>query len=251
VRTSRGRLVEGERTVSNAATPGTRVFFDPDPLIFQCTEIASAALFRRMRELAFLCPGLIIDVIDARPGGRTERYRTAGLPDWIARLTEGRLATPESAVWLRGHANDIGVEAALRWVERPLEPRILSFVNRHPTPGGGSHAEAMVWGIRCALAHATRQQPRAGRKRLRPQDVGRGLVAVLQIEHPRPRFCQARHCLYDDRAAFDAVRQVVVRELRDGLGPLRLRALHTELASRAGPPLIAGTERRPGSAGAR
>ena len=62
-------------TGSTTRRTGTKVTFKPDPQIFPETEFSFATLSNRLRELAYLNPGVTIRITDER--GESRSYRTA------------------------------------------------------------------------------------------------------------------------------------------------------------------------------
>jgi DNA gyrase subunit B len=213
---SRGRLVKARTSPANGRPTGTRITFVPDPLIFTSTQFDTASIEAELRDLAFLNPGFTIEIADQRPGGSAKSLRTAGLGDWVARITEGQRGVPAEPLLCRGWARGIEVQAALRWTWTPVT-RIQSFVNQRRTLDG-----AHVWGLFAGVGRALRtalksRRPAAAPVRLRPHALAHGLAAVVAIEHPDPRFCSARRCIHDDDS-LQAVKEVVARDLSSALG---------------------------------
>jgi DNA gyrase subunit B len=67
----KGRRTSELRQLGGADSTGTRLTFLPDPTIFSETKFSLDTLTRRMRELAFLTPGIRITLRDER-ADRTE-----------------------------------------------------------------------------------------------------------------------------------------------------------------------------------
>jgi DNA gyrase subunit B len=196
---------------------GTRITLRPDGLIFPCTDFDARHVQDRLREIAFLNPGLRVEFVDERRGGARMALRTSGLCEWVGLLTEGQEGFPAMPIVCRGEVGGIEVEAALRWVWAPAT-RVRSFANQWPTPEGGTHALGLYAGIARALREAEARWGLGGgrRAKLTREVMGRGLVAVVSVHHPDPRFDQLRVRLRneDTRAA---VRDVVARGMGGAL----------------------------------
>src|SRR5690606_21387424 len=67
----------------------TRLTFKPDPTVFSSVDFSFDVLASRLRELAFLNAGLIIQLDDQRPDGRAETYEyKGGIAEFVALLNK-------------------------------------------------------------------------------------------------------------------------------------------------------------------
>jgi DNA gyrase subunit B len=83
--------------VKNKKHTGTLITFLPDPTIFTITtEFQFAKLATRLRELAFLNPGLEINLIDERvdPPKTEEYFYRLGIEEFVRQLGENKQAAP-------------------------------------------------------------------------------------------------------------------------------------------------------------
>src|SRR5690606_4512265 len=126
---------------------GTMVRFWPDPTIFtETTEFEYDVLAQRLRELAFLNPGLTITIIDER-FEREETFKAdGGIVEFVEYLNAGRTPLHAPPIMIRGQRDDIQVEVALQWTTAYAETT-YSFVNNINTIEGGTH----VSGLKAAL----------------------------------------------------------------------------------------------------
>ncbi|MGW4996208.1 DNA gyrase subunit B [Streptomyces hydrogenans] len=129
---------------------GTTFAFHPDPGIFETVDCSFAFLGERLREVAFLLPGLDVTLTDERPadGPAVQRYRfPGGVRDLALSLAAPR--HPEPPPHVLAFASDdprmAGVlDVAVVWTE---EQRILGYANGRATPQGGAHLEGFRQGL--------------------------------------------------------------------------------------------------------
>ena len=72
---ARGVTTQKLTVIGKSKSTGTLITFKPDPTIFTLTiEFKSEILANRLRELAFLNPGVVITLIDERVENKAERF---------------------------------------------------------------------------------------------------------------------------------------------------------------------------------
>ena len=168
---------------------GTRVVFLPDRQIFGNEMFSFDILSRRLRELAFLNPGLRISVIDEREADkRHDFFYEGGIVSFVEHL--GRAKTPlHPAVYLSGEKSGTTVEVALQWNEGYAE-NVYSFANNINTIEGGTH----LIGLRAALTRTINTYVAAlgllkkDKESLQGEDVREGLTAVISVKVREPQF---------------------------------------------------------------
>ena len=168
---------------------GTRVVFLPDQQIFGDQTFSFDILSRRLRELAFLNPGLHISVIDERETDkRHDFFYEGGIASFVEHL--GRAKTPlHKVVYLSGEKNGTTIDVALQWNEGYAE-NVYSFANNINTIEGGTH----LIGLRSALTRtintyvATLGLLKKDKESLQGEDVREGLTAVISVKVPEPQF---------------------------------------------------------------
>ena len=168
---------------------GTRVVFLPDRQIFGNEMFSFDILSRRLRELAFLNPGLRISVIDERETDkRHDFFYEGGIVSFVEHL--GRAKTPlHTVVYLSGEKSGTTVEVALQWNEGYAE-NVYSFANNINTIEGGTH----LIGLRAALTRTINAYVAAlgllkkDKESLQGEDVREGLTAVISVKVREPQF---------------------------------------------------------------
>ena len=191
--------------LKNKKHTGTLITFLPDPTIFNITtEFQFAKLAARMRELAFLNPGLEINLIDERadPPKHEQYLYKLGIEEFVRQLGENKQLLHAKPIVLEGRRrvrfrnkdqqeveDDMFVDLVMQYNDS-YNDQILCFTNAIPNPDGGTHAT----GFRTALTRAINQYARQNNlvKEKDPpisgDDVREGLITVLSIKHPWPGF---------------------------------------------------------------
>ncbi len=191
--------------LKNKKQTGTLITFLPDPTIFNITvEFQFAKLAARLRELAFLNPGLEINLIDER--GETERREQylykLGIEEFVRQLGENKQLIHPKPIVLDGRRkvkfrnkdqqeveDDMYCDLVLQYNDS-YNDQILCFTNAIPNPDGGTHST----GFRTALTRAINQYAKQNNlvkekdPTLSGDDVREGLIAVVSIKHPWPGF---------------------------------------------------------------
>jgi DNA gyrase subunit B len=178
--------------LKNKKITGTLITFLPDPTIFTITvEFKFERLATRLRELAFLNPGLEIILTDERsepPKKETFIYKH-GIEEFIKQLGENKNVIHPRPLVISRQRDEVFVDVVLQYNDG-YNDQILPFANSIPNPDGGTH----LTGFRTALTKAINQYARSNSlvKEKDPSisgdDVREGLIAVLSIKLPNPRF---------------------------------------------------------------
>src|SRR4029077_10576007 len=177
--------------VKGRKATGTLVTFLPDPEIFTITtEFKFERLATRLRELAFLNPGLEIALTDER--GAASRKETFlykhGIEEFVKQLGENKQVLHPRPIAISRQRDEVFVDVVLQYNDS-YNDQILPFANSIPNSDGGTH----LTGFRTALTRAVNQYARQNNllKEKDPSisgdDVREGLIAVLSIKLPNPR----------------------------------------------------------------
>jgi len=189
----------------NKKQTGTKITFLPDPTIFTITtDFQFSKLSARLRELAFLNPGLEIVLRDERidPVKQETYVYKLGIEEFVRQLGENKTLVHPKPIVLGGKRkvkfrgkdqNEIEDEMYCDVVMQyndSYNDQILCFTNAIPNPDGGTH----LTGFRSALTRAINQYSKQNNlvKEKDPaisgDDVREGLTAVIAVKHPNPGF---------------------------------------------------------------
>ncbi len=192
-------------TLPDAKQTGTLITFLPDPTIFTITtEFKFERLSGRLRELAFLNPGLEIVLTDERVETiKKETYiYKDGIKEFVRQLGENKEILHPLPIVLAGRRkvkfktkdqveveDDMHVDCVMQY-NNSFNDQLLFFTNAIPNPDGGTHSV----GYRTALTRAVNaygknsNQLKEKDPAITGDDVREGLVMVLSIKHPNPGF---------------------------------------------------------------
>ena len=189
---------------------GTRVRYWPDPQIFEASAVFSPSdLASRLRQTAFLVPGLKLTVTDQ--SGDTETFQfQGGIAEYVEHLSKDAQLTQthriqsivhfretvpvldenQGAMVSKEVERDCKIDIALRW-GTGFDTEVRSFVNIISTPKGGTHLAGFEQGLlksfRAAIDSSARKLKATGLK-IERDDVMTGLTAVVSVSFPEPQF---------------------------------------------------------------
>lgn len=165
---------------------GTTIRFKPDASIFHTTTFQYEWIKERLRETAFLLPGVKIECIDERekPAKKETFLYEKGIQEYVTYLNEDKEAL-HSVVYFEGESQQIEVEFAFQFNDGYTE-NMLSFVNNVRTKDGGTH-EA---GAKSAITRVINEYARKlnflkeKEKNLDGADIREGLTAIVSVRIP-------------------------------------------------------------------
>ncbi len=204
---------------------GTKVTFKPDSTIFSFTEFNYNILANRLRELAYLNAGLVINLEDQRPSGRSEIFHyKGGIAEFVALLNQVQEPIHNEVISFivevvpegdKKGGPPITVEVAMQWSGSYSE-QIYCYTNNVHNKDGGTH----LAGLRSALTKTINGYGKAHnlfkelKQELQGEDIREGLTCVLSVKHPDPSFdSQTKSKLVSSE-----VKGIVERAVSDKLG---------------------------------
>jgi len=216
---------------------GTRIRYWADRQIFtKDAAFGLDELVQRVRQTAFLVPGLEIVVLDERADEKVETsYRFDGgisefaeflAPDAAVtdtwRLTGTGTFTETVPVLQPGGSmipteveRTCEVDIAVRW-GTGYDTTTRSFVNIIATPKGGTHQQGFEQGLMKVLRAQVEQNARklkVGNDKIEKDDLLAGLTAVLTVRLPEPQFEGQTKEVLGTPAVRQIVASVVQKEL--------------------------------------
>mgnify|MGYP000034969811 FL=1 len=190
---------------------GTRVRYWPDRQIFEpSAKFSMQDLESRLRQTAFLVPGLNLEVLDEE-AGQTQRFAfEGGIAEYVEHLSSDSAVMETRRIQETAHFSETvpvldeasgamaskevkrecKVDIALRW-GGGFDTTLKSFVNIIATPKGGSHVagfeQALLKSFRGAIEQNARRL-KASSVKIERDDVFAGLTAVVSVSFPEPQF---------------------------------------------------------------
>jgi DNA gyrase subunit B len=198
----RGKTTKKLEVIGKSKGTGTLVTFKPDAEIFRdTTEFKSERITQRLRELAFLNSDLEITFLDERVPTATREtfYYKDGIQEFVKQLSKGKQVLHPKTISFTGRRPyefqqdgpkaDIIADIVMQYNDS-YNAQLLSYTNTVHNPDGGTHQG----GFRSALTRAVNQYAKQNEllKEKDPtvtgDDLLEGLVAVIAIKHPDPKF---------------------------------------------------------------
>lgn len=168
---------------------GTIIHFRPDDEIFEEVTFSSEVLGTRLRELAFLNPGLSIVLDDKREEKVKEFCYEGGMKSFLTYLNRGKNVLFTDPITVSGEKDGVSVDLGLQYNDGYLE-RVFGFANLIHTIEGGTH----VSGLRTALTRGINEAARRAKflkekeENLSGEDLKEGLTCVISVKLPNPQF---------------------------------------------------------------
>lgn len=175
--------VIGETTVT-----WTTITFVPDDTIFDAMEFSYNTLATRIKNAAYLTPGVVFTIVDEVSGKQERFYFEWGQKTWLRNLV-GTQKVLSPLFYIEQEGKEVMVEIACQFVDSTNDT-ILSFTNNIRTIDGGTH----VLGFKDALLTVVNEV--AASKGLIDKKIGQfqisditdGLYAIVSVKVPEPQF---------------------------------------------------------------
>ncbi len=195
-RFERGEVTRDVREVGETTKRGTKISFHPDPLIYSNNVFDLELLASRFRELSYLNPGVKIQLMDERVGAIRSFDGEGGLASFVQLLSQNKSSigglidfTSSVDFEFEGQPAKLGAQVALQWTDSYHE-NVRCYTNNIANRDGGTH----LTGFRTALTkvvNAYAQEHNLLRQHkgsLSGDDIREGIVAIISIQHPDPKF---------------------------------------------------------------
>ena len=195
---SRGKTTEQLSVIGTTRKTGTKITFMPDPEIFMIVrDFHYDILVKRLRELAFLNPGITIALVDERAEKKEDFRFDNGIAEYVSFLNRTKHVVHKVPIFFSGEApsstddpdGTIVVDVAMQYNDG-FADQIYAYANSIHNIEGGTHLS----GFRTALTRVVNSYARANRllkekdPNLTGDDVREGLTAVVSVKVPEPRF---------------------------------------------------------------
>ncbi|MEM9019616.1 MAG: DNA topoisomerase (ATP-hydrolyzing) subunit B [Planctomycetota bacterium] len=193
----RGEVSEELRVIGERKKTGTKVSWRPDREIFGDLPHNYDTIAIRLRERAYLNPGIKLTIEDQRPpdaaptGGKSEVFKfDEGIVEMVRHQNQGKNTICEPiSISTTSDDQAMVCDVAMQYVDSYNEV-ITCFANNINTPDGGTHLS----GFKTALTRTLNNYAKANSiikgsgPSLSGDDWREGLVAVISVKIPDPQF---------------------------------------------------------------
>jgi len=185
----RGKPVSRLEIVGESSSNGTRIFFKPDPEIFEDIVFSYETLIQRLRELSFLTKGIKIVFKDLRHNKETIFQYNGGIQDFIRYLNKNKTPLHNKIIYVNGSKDQIMVEVGIQYSDAYVES-LFSYVNNIHTIDGGTHEAGFKAAITRVINDYARKHSllKNGMGNFMGEDIREGMTAVISVKIQEPQF---------------------------------------------------------------
>jgi len=192
---SRGHKTTEVEIVGETDETGTEISFKADSEIFSEVKFDSNALYDRLKERAYLNPGLTIEF---RHKAKSDvLHFEGGTVAFVEELLKKREVVHDKTVHIVGEREVVTpkrtfkfyFDAAFRYT-KSYQETLLSFANNINTTEGGTHVNAFKQALLKTITEYIIQKKLLADLKLSPlpRDIAEGLVAIVSVKVSQPEF---------------------------------------------------------------
>lgn len=188
---NRGKPAAKLKVIGETKKSGTKIIFKPDAEIFDTIEFHIDPIANRLRELAFLNKGILIDLADKRE--KKEDVHSfqfkGGIISFVQFLNQKKKALHKEPIYFSAEKDDTRLGIAMEYNDAYNE-NLFSYVNNINTKEGGTHLSGFKSALTRVFNDSVKKlglEKKVGSS-LAGDDVREGLTAVINLQIKDPQF---------------------------------------------------------------
>ena len=182
-------IPQGElQTIGETDKTWTSVTFMPDGTIFETLEFSETAEIARMKQAAYLTPGVSFTFKNMKTWLASRFMYEGGIKTWLRNLV-GNQQILSSAHYFKAETKDCQAEISFQFVNTNND-HTLSFVNNIPTRDGGTHILGFKSALLKIMNEIGKERDKIDKKiwEFQYSDVTDGLYGIITVKIPEPQF---------------------------------------------------------------
>ena len=219
---SRGKTTRTIEVVGSSKSTGTKITFMPDEQIFTETrEFKFDVLAKRLRELAFLNPGVKIVLKDDNDNRSNEFLFEDGISEYVLYLNQNKNCIIDKPISFSGEAPAESGEGVIKLevsfiYNDSFSDQIYAYANSIHNVEGGTHLSGFRTALTRVINNYARQNDMLKEKdlSLTGDDVREGLTAIISVKVPEPRFEGQTKTKLSNREVDGIVQKIVGEKMK-------------------------------------
>jgi len=219
---SRGKTTKAIEVIGSCQSTGTKITFMPDDQIFtEVREFKFDLLAKRLRELAFLNPGVKIILKDDNANRSDNFLFKDGISEYVLYLNQNKNCIIDQPISFSGEApaesgeGTIQLEVSLIYNDS-FSDQIYAYANSIHNVEGGTHLSGFRTALTRVINNYARQNDMLKEKdlSLTGDDVREGLTAIISVKVPEPRFEGQTKTKLSNREVDGIVQKIVGEKMK-------------------------------------